>query len=59
MIAMFGMTGYSLFYSNKGEDTNAGKITEASTYSFEQSSDKKKIPLAIYLKRILILGIWY
>lgn len=44
MIAMFGMTGYSLFYSNRETDTNAGKVTPASTYSFEQSSEKKATP---------------
>ncbi len=44
MIAMFGMTGYSLFYSGKETDTNAGKVTPASTYTFEQSSEKKATP---------------
>ncbi len=44
MIAMFGMTGYSLFYSNKDTDTNANKLTVASTYSFEQSSEQANKP---------------
>ncbi|MGM0212644.1 zinc D-Ala-D-Ala carboxypeptidase [Enterococcus sp. AZ109] len=44
MIAMFGMTGYSLFYSSNDARTNADKVTVASTYSFNQSSEESNKP---------------